>query len=79
MNYQDMKNKVFTTVSRPQGYYGNRAYVGLAVHDGYLYEVAYCGYYKSPVLPTVADEAEALWMLHNNPKCKKFYKQYQAL
>ena len=68
ISYQEAKAKVFAHGTIPCGYFGERASVGFALHKGRILAVADSGYfgYGADRLPTVIDEAEALWILQNH-------------
>jgi len=56
-NYEQMKNLIFARGVIPDGYNGKTADVGFALHDGEVYTVAWCGYFRSGISANNYDQA----------------------
>jgi hypothetical protein len=77
LDYNQMKLKVFASGVAPDGYFGDTRPVTFALHNGYIMQVADCGYCQSG-LPRVIGEREALWILKHHPRANH-YKDIQEV
>lgn len=66
-SYETVKSSIFATGTIPNGYFGDTADVEFALIERRVVTVAECGYFNAG-LPDVLDEAEALWILQNDPR-----------
>jgi len=69
MKYDEVKKNVFATCNIPDGYFGDRATVGVAMIKSRVVFVGDCGYFQAPILNAI-DQEEALWLLNNHPSAK---------
>ena len=72
MNYENAKSKVFVTLTRPDGYLGQRTEVGLALIDGTIYEVHQAGCHRCPAIDQARDEDEVQWLIDNHENFKRY-------
>ena len=68
-SYAEASAMVFTNGTVPDGYFGDRSYVGFCLIDKQIYTVADCGYFRTG-LPDCTDEAEARWLLAHHPSAR---------
>ena len=73
MTYQEANAlPVIATATRPDGYFGARCEVRLALHDQRILEIHDSGFYTCPAVTHADSAAEVLWLLENHPNFGKY-------
>lgn len=65
MTYNAVKAAIFASATVPDGYFGARQMVGLAIADNHVMCVTDSGYYRSGMV--ASSPGEALYYLKNHP------------
>lgn len=81
MNYQEIKGRSFGSASVPDGYFGDRTLVNVALsEDGILYDIHASGCHRSPYLRMCfAGIEEAIYFIQNHPNGKKYYLNFKSI
>lgn len=72
MDYEKAKSKVFVTLTRPDGYRGQRTEVGLALIDGTIYEVHQAGCHRCPACHEAYTEEDVQFLIDNHENFKGY-------
>ena len=70
MKYQDAKAKIFCYASIPNGYFGDKITVGIALLGTKIYEIHKNGCHWSGAVALTTPEVT--WLIKNHPRFKKW-------
>jgi hypothetical protein len=69
MTYLEMTKNVIGTCNIPDGYFGKREDVLIALANNKVYFISLHGFFRAPI-PPVIDKAEAIWTLKHHPNAR---------